>query len=70
VPLALAFMEEPARRVVLEQCTLTLERVRHSHVLPTPWNLWNGYAPSIALPVAFPSYVSAGVLPQWAKYIR
>ena len=70
VPLDLAFMEEPARRVVVEECSLTNERVRHSHVVPTPWNLINGYAPSIRLPQGFPSYVSEGVVPFWAKYIR
>ena len=70
VPLDLAFMEDPARRVVVEECLLTSERVRHSHVIPTPWNLLDGYAPSIRLPENYPSYVSEGVLPLWAKYIR
>ena len=70
VPLDLAFMDEPARRVVIDECSLTAERVRHSHVLPTPWNLLDGYAPSIRLPDNYPSYVSPGVLPLWAKYIR
>jgi hypothetical protein len=68
VPLDLAFMGEPARRVIIEKCSLTNERVRHSHVLPTPWSLLDGYSPSIRL--QFPSYVSEGVLPLWAKYIR
>jgi hypothetical protein len=70
VPLELAFMESPARRVQIEKCDLTGAPVRHSHVLPTPWNLWDGYAPSIKLPDDFASYVSDGVLSQWAKYIR
>lgn len=70
VPLELAFMEPPARKVIIEQCNNTGSRVRHSHVLPTPWNLWDGYAPSIDLPSDFASYVSEGVVSQWAKYIR
>jgi hypothetical protein len=71
VPLDLAFMEEPARRVVLSRCESTSRAVRHSHVLPTPWNLWDGHAPSIRLPDQdFSSYVSPGVLSQWARYMR
>jgi hypothetical protein len=70
VPLELAFMESPARRVEIEKCETTGAPVRHSHVLPTPWNLWDGYAPSIVLPDTFSSYVSTGVIPQWSKYIR
>ncbi|GAX24240.1 hypothetical protein FisN_4Lh059 [Fistulifera solaris] len=69
VPLDLAFLEEPARRVIIDQCPLTNEKVRHSHVVPTPWNLWDGYASSIRLPSSFPSYTSDGVVPMWAKYI-
>lgn len=69
VPLDLAFLDEPARRVVIEQCPLTNEKVRHSHVVPTPWNLVDGYAPSIRLPTSFPSYTSDGVVSMWAKYI-
>jgi hypothetical protein len=70
VPLELAFMDAPARRVQVSQCDLSGSPVRHSHIVPTPWNLWNGYAPSIVLPPEFTSYVSQGVLSQWAKYIR
>ena len=70
VPLELAFMESPARRLQIEKCDLTGAPVRHCHVLPTPWNLLDGYAPSINLPDDFISYVSAGVLSQWAQYIR
>ncbi|CAB9506007.1 PGAP1-like protein [Seminavis robusta] len=69
-PLDLAFLEEPARKVVVENCSLTGEPVRHAHVLPTPWNLWDGSAPSIKLPEGYVSYVSEGVLPQWSQYIR
>jgi hypothetical protein len=70
VPLELAFMDPPARKVVVEKCQTTGSSVRHSHVLPTPWNLWDGYAASIDLPDDFASYVSEGVIPQWARYIR
>jgi hypothetical protein len=70
VPLDLAFMESPARRVVLETCSVTNEGVRHCHVLPTPWNLLDGYAPSIGLPDAYRSYVSNGVVQQWIKYLQ
>jgi hypothetical protein len=71
IPLDLAFMNSPARRVVLEQCRLTNSPIRHCHVLPTPWNLLDGFAPSICLPVDdFPSYVSKGVVSQWAEYIK
>lgn len=69
VPLDLAFMDPPARKVVVDKCEVTGSMVRHSHVVPTPWNLWDGYAPSIVLPDTFSSYVSEGVIPQWAKYI-
>lgn len=71
VPLELAFLPEPARRVILEQCTISEAPIRHSHVVPTPWNLWDGYAPSIRLPKeSYPSYVTEGVVHQWAKYIQ
>lgn len=71
VPLALAFLDAPARRVELTTCSLTAQPIRHLHVLPTPWNLADGSAPSIPLPAdAFPSYVTPGVVPQWARYIR
>lgn len=71
VPLDLAFLQAPARRLELTNCTLTQQPIRHSHVVPTPWNLWNGYQPSIGLPVdEYPSYVSEGVVHQWAQYVR
>jgi hypothetical protein len=70
VPLDLAFMESPARRVVLDTCSITKEKVRHCHVLPTPWNLLDGYAPSIGLPDSYPSYVSNGVVQQWIQYLQ
>jgi len=70
VPLDLAFMEPPAKRVVVEECSITGAPVRHAHVVPTPWNLIDGFAPSWKLPEDFVSYVSEGVLPQWSKYIR
>lgn len=71
VPLELAFLDEPARRVVLDQCTISDAPIRHAHVIPVPFNLWDGYAPSIRLPKeTYPSYVTEGVVHQWAKYIR
>jgi hypothetical protein len=70
VPLDCAFLEEPARRIVVDKCLETNLPVRHSHVLPTPWNVWNGWSASIQLPNTVPSYVSKGVLPQWAMHIR
>lgn len=70
VPLDLAFLDPPARRVVVDTCPLTGAAVRHSHVVPTPWNLIDGSAPSIKLPSDFVSYTSKGVVPLWAKYIR
>jgi hypothetical protein len=70
VPLDLAFMDAPARKVVIDHCSITGAPVRHSHVLPTPWNLWDGYAPSVKLPENYVSYVSEGVLPQWSQFIQ
>jgi hypothetical protein len=71
VPLDLAFLEAPARRVELATCTITQQPIRHCHVVPTPWNLWNGYQASIGLASKdFPSYVSEGVVHQWAQYVR
>jgi hypothetical protein len=70
VPLDLAFMDAPARKVVINQCSITGAPVRHSHVLPTPWNLWDGYAPSVKLPENYVSYVSEGALSQWSQFIQ
>jgi PGAP1-like protein len=72
VPLDVAFMEAPARRIVLnDQSSSNNKRIRHSHVLPTPWNLWNGYAPSIPLDDTNAlSYVSPEIVPLWSRYIR
>ena len=71
VPIDLAFMDEPARRVIVQKCSYTNQLIRHAHIVPTPWNLWDGYAPSIKLPEeTFPSYISPGVLSQWVQYIR
>lgn len=82
VPLDLAFMEAPAQRVVLTEAATSSstnsgstsnksKRIRHSHVLPTPWNLWDGYAPSIPLDASSAvSYVSPEVVPLWSRYIR
>jgi PGAP1-like protein len=71
VPLDLAFLGAPAKRLVLTECTRTQQPIRHCHVLPTPWNLVDGYAPSIALPSeSFPSYISDGVVQQWVHCVR
>ena len=70
VPTSLAFMESPARRVEIEKCLDTGSPVRHAHVLPTPWNLWDGSAPSLELPEDITWYGSPGVLSQWLKYIE
>lgn len=69
VPSELAYMEEPARRVEVERCDETGGAVRHAHVLPTPWNLVDGSAPSIGLPEDVVWYGSPGVLGQWLDYI-
>jgi hypothetical protein len=75
VPLPVAFLED-TRHVILEQCSVSNKFIIHSHVLPTPWNLWNGTAPSISLLSSsndddtYVSYVSPGVVSQWAPYIR
>lgn len=73
VPLSWAFLDD-STRVVLEQCNRTGKPIRHVHVLPTPWNLWDGTAPSIPLTSIYkdqeyPSYISKGVVEQWAPYI-
>lgn len=74
VPLDLAFMEAPAGRVVLEKCRQTGRKVRHSHVLPTPWNLWDPSAPSIRLDSfddgSAASYLSREVVQEWAQHIQ
>ena len=70
IPKDLAFMDAPARQIVVKNCSLTGNPVRHAHVLPTPWNLWNGYAPSIALPDDFTWYGSEGVVDQWIDSIQ
>mmetsp|Transcript_6550 Transcript_6550/g.13508 ORF Transcript_6550/g.13508 Transcript_6550/m.13508 type:complete len:383 (-) Transcript_6550:1550-2698(-) len=71
VPLDLAFMEEPAQKIVLPECPATGRPIRHIHVLPTPWNLWDASAGSIRLDDAdATSYVSPDIVAQWAQYIR
>lgn len=71
VPLTLSHLPPPARRVVLSACSVTQQPIRHAHVIPTPWNLLNGYEASIPLDGdLFPSYVSEGVVAQWASYVR
>jgi len=71
VPLEMAFLDKPAKQVVLDKCSLTGKGIRHSHVVPTPWNLWDPKASSMHLPPHdYPSYVSRGVVIQWAHHIR
>mmetsp|Transcript_22972 Transcript_22972/g.63723 ORF Transcript_22972/g.63723 Transcript_22972/m.63723 type:complete len:374 (-) Transcript_22972:2341-3462(-) len=71
VPLELAFMEEPARKVVLPECPTTGRPIRHSHVLPTPWNLWDASAKSIVLDdTEATSYTAPEIVEQWARFIR
>lgn len=70
VPTELAFMESPSRRIEIEQCSETGNAVRHAHVLPTPWNLIDGSAPSISLPDDIVWYGSPGVIGQWLEYIE
>ena len=71
VPLDLAFLDENhSRRVVVESCSITGGKVRHAHVLPTPWNLLDGYAGSIALPEDFTWYGSEGIIDDWAQHIQ
>ena len=62
------------RRINIRQCSLTGKSVQHAHVIPTPWNLVNGYAPSYKLSQDDDSssniwYGSPGVLRQWIEYI-
>ena len=68
VPLDLAFMEAPARKVVIDQSSCG-NPVKHANVLPTPWNLWDGYAPSISLPDDFLWYGSDNVVENWVSYL-
>ena len=65
----LAFMDGCANRVEVEKCSITGNNVRHAHVLPTPYNLWEPAAPSISLPEDFCWYGSEGVIDQWIDYI-
>jgi hypothetical protein len=71
VPLDLAFLDENhSRRVVVESCSITGGKVRHAHVLPTPWQLLDGYAGSIRLPEDFIWYGSEGIIDDWAQHIQ
>lgn len=69
VPIEIAFMEEPANRIEIKECELGT-KVRHAHVLPTPWNLYDGYAPSLALPEDFTWYGSDSVINMWSEYVQ
>lgn len=69
MPIDLAFMDSPAKRVEIEACEITNNPVRHAHVLPTPWNLLDGSAASWSLPEEFVWYGSEGVLSQWLPFL-
>lgn len=69
VPIDLAFMAGPARRIEIDQCE-NGSKVRHAQVFPTPWNLIDGYAPSIPLPEDFTWYGSESSIDLWCEYIR
>ncbi len=70
IPTELAFMDKPAKKIEVENCAITGNPIRHAHVLPTPWNLWNGYAPSINLPEDYIWYGSEGVIDEWIGAIQ
>lgn len=60
------------RRINIQQCLRTGKSVQHAHVIPTPWNIVNGYAPSYKLSSKDGNniwYGSPGVLGQWIEYI-
>lgn len=68
VPKELAFMESPARRVELDDKVNT---IRHAHVLPTPWNVLDGYEGSIKLEGDLGRwYGSDDILEKWVGYIK
>ena len=68
IPQELAFMKG-ANKVEVEKCSITGNNVRHAHVLPTPYNLWEPAAPSISLPEDFCWYGSEGVIEQWINFV-
>ena len=68
IPEDLGFMDG-CNRVVVEKCSITGNNVRHAHVLPTPYNLWDPSAPSISLPEDFCWYGSEGVIDSWVQYV-
>ncbi len=70
IPKELAFMPPPARAIEVQRCSVTGNAVRHAHVLPTPWNLWDGYAKSIDLPEDYVWYGSEGVIDQWIDSVQ
>ena len=69
VPLDLAFMESPARKIVIDE-SMCGNPVKHANVLPTPWNLLDGSAPSISLPDDFLWYGSKSVVGKWIDFLR
>jgi hypothetical protein len=69
IPEDLAFMDAPANRVEVLNCSLTGNVVRHAHVLPTPYNLWSPSEASIPLSEDFRWYGSDGVMDQWIIHV-
>jgi hypothetical protein len=69
IPEDLVFMDAPATRVELLNCSLTGNVVRHAHVLPTPYNLWSPSEASIPLSEDFRWYGSDGVIDQWIIHV-
>jgi len=68
IPESLAFMDG-CNRVEIELCSITGNKVRHAHVLPTPYNLWDPAAASISLPGEFCWYGSTGVVEKWIEFV-
>ena len=69
VPIDIVFMDAPARRIEITECNEG-SKVRHAHVLPTPWNLIDGYAASLSLPDDFTWYGSDSVIDMWSEYVQ
>lgn len=75
VPYELSYITDNGtcvQRINIQQCLQTGKSVQHANVIPTPWNIVNGYAPSYKLSSENGNniwYGSPGVLGQWIEYI-
>lgn len=69
VPVELALLPPPAVSLVRGRDPLTGQAIRHLHVLPTPWNLWRPSEASWSLGEEATSYLSPGVVKEWAPYL-